>query len=93
MILDIFEDGPVNTPVEDVAADDVVDLYGPLEKLQQDYPDSEVDYANVMTAEDMYIVVESVDHEESAVVLYTDQMNMAFPFGTSIPVVGKATDD
>lgn len=93
MILDIFDDDPIDTPVEDVAAYDVVDLAGPLEELQQNYPDSVVDYPKIMTTETEYIVVESVEHEDNAVVLYSVSMNVAFPLGTIIPVVGKAVED
>mgnify|MGYP006994962589 FL=1 len=93
MILDIFDEEPIDTPVEDVAAYDVVDLAGPLEELQQNYPDSVVDYPKIMTTETEYIVVESVEHEDNAVVLYSVSMNVAFPLGTIIPVVGKAVED
>lgn len=93
MILDIFDEEPIDTPVEDVAAYDVVDLAGPLEELQQNYPDSVVDYPKIMTTETEYIVVESVEHEDNAVVLYSEAMNVAFPLGTTIPVVGKAVED
>lgn len=93
MILDIFDEGPTDTPVEDVAAYDVVDLAGPLEELQQNYPDSAVDYPKIMYAETEYIVVENVEHEDAAVVLYSETMNVAFPLGTTIPVVGKAVED
>ena len=93
MILDIFDEEPIDTPVEDVAAYDVVDLAGPLEELQQNYPDSVVDYPKIMTTETEYIVVESVEHEDHAVVLYSEAMNVAFPLGTTIPVVGKAVED
>lgn len=93
MILDIFDEEPIGTPVEDVAAYDVVDLAGPLEELQQNYPDSVVDYPMIMTTETEYIVVENVEHEDNAVVLYSEAMNVAFPLGTTIPVVGKAVED
>ena len=93
MTLDIFDEEPIDTPVEDVAAYDVVDLAGPLEELQQNYPDSVVDYPKIMTTETEYIVVESVEHEDNAVVLYSVSMNVAFPLGTIIPVVGKAVED
>lgn len=93
MILDIFDEEPIDTPVEDVAAYDVVDLAGPLEELQQNYPDSVVDYPKIMTTETEYIVVESVEHEDNAVVLYSVSMNVAFPLGTIIPVVGRAVED
>jgi len=93
MILDIFDEEPIDTPVEDVAAYDVVDLAGPLEELQQNYPDSVVGYPKIMTTETEYIVVESVEHEDNAVVLYSEAMNVAFPLGTTIPVVGKAVED
>lgn len=93
MILDIFDEEPIDTPVEDVAAYDVVDLAGPLEELQQNYPDSVVDYPKIMITETEYIVVESVEHEDNAVVLYSEAMNVAFPLGTTIPVVGKAVED
>lgn len=93
MILDIFDDDPIDTPVEDVAAYDVVDLAGPLEELQQSYPESAIDPTRIMTAETEYIEVEAVEHEENAVVLYSEAMNVAFPLGTIIPVVGKAVED
>ena len=93
MILDIFDEEPIDTPVEEISAGDVVDLAAPLEFLQQNYPDSVVDYPMIMTTETEYIEVEAVEHEENAVVLYSVSMNVAFPRGTIIPVVGKAVED
>lgn len=93
MILDIFDDGPIDTPVEEISAGDVVDMLRPLEFLQQNYPESAIDPTRIMTAETEYIEVEAVEHEENAVVLYSVSMNVAFPLGTIIPVVGKAVED
>ena len=47
----------------------------------------------IMTTETEYIEVEAVEREENAVVLYSVSMNVAFPLGTIIPVVGKAVED
>lgn len=93
MTLNIFDDEPIDTPVEEISAGDVVDLAAPLEFLQQNYPDSVVDYPMIMTTETEYIEVEAVEREENAVVLYLVSMNVAFPLGTIIPVVGKAVED
>lgn len=93
MTLNIFDDEPIDTPVEEISAGDVVDMAGPLEFLQQNYPESGIDPTRIMTAETEYIEVEAVEHEENAVVLYSVSMNVAFPRGTIIPVVGKAVED
>lgn len=93
MTLNIFDDEPIDTPVEEISAGDVVDMVGPLEFLQQNYPESGIDPTRIMTAETEYIEVEAVEHEENAVVLYSVSMNVAFPRGTIIPVVGKAVED
>jgi len=93
MTLNIFDDGPIDTPVEEISADDVVDLAAPLEFLQKNYPEADIDPTRIMTAETEYIVVEAVEREENAVVLYSESMNVAFPLGTIIPVVGKAVED
>lgn len=93
MTLNIFDDEPIDTPVEEISAGDVVDLAAPLEFLQQNYSDSVVDYPMIMTTETEYIEVEAVEREENAVVLYSVSMNVAFPRGTIIPVVGKAVED
>ena len=93
MTLNIFDDEPIDTSVEEISAGDVVDMLKPLEFLQKNYPEADIDYTRIMTAETEYIEVEAVEHEENAVVLYSVSMNVAFPRGTIIPVVGKAVED
>lgn len=89
----LFDDCPVITAVEDVAENDVVDLCAALKELQQNYPESPVDDSMIALAEDVYFTVQVVECDDSDAVLYCDQMNVAFPLGTLVPVVGKEEGD